>query len=145
MNKKISGLLLFFSPEFVLLAIWILCKSSIVNICAIMLSDTAETGSIRLVVISGVLLSIVQVFRIGAFQSNEGVGWRCGGINIPAFIVMVFIILGIFFEFQSAENLMVESYASVVMFFATMTGAIYLFVEIFMSLTSLVAFIIKRG
>ena len=64
MNKKILGLFLFFLPEFILLAIWILFKSSIVDIRAAMFSQTIEIGSIRLIAISGALLAIAQVLRI---------------------------------------------------------------------------------
>lgn len=143
MNKKILGLFLFFLPEFILLAIWILFKSSIVDIRAAMFSQTIEIGSIRLIAISGALLAIAQVLRIWPFQSGEEAYWGGKRVNIAGLVLIFFIILGVASELPNIENVMNESYASMIMFFVTMAGAIYLFVEIVISLISQAMSVIK--
>ncbi|WP_153116353.1 hypothetical protein [Rhodocyclus tenuis] len=144
-NKKIPGLILLFLPEFILLAIWVLFKSSILDIRAAMFSQTIEMSSVRLIAVSGALLVIAQAFRIFAFQTGEEVFWEVKKVSIGGLVVIFFIILGVASELPRVENVMNESYASMVIFFITMTGAIYLFVEIFVSLISLAMSFMKRG
>lgn len=128
--KRLFGLLLFFSPEVVLLIIWILFRSSLIDVRNVMMADSIEVASTRLVAISAISLMIIQWLRIYPFPPSNIATYRGVHINLTSILVMLFIALGIASQLPSIHNMMNTSYLGVVMSFITMAGSIYLFTEL---------------
>jgi len=128
--KNVSGLLMFFHPELILLIIWILFRSSILDILELMSADNEETASIRLIAISATLLAFVQGFRIFAFRLYDK--FLCGSAkpSITTLIIVTLIFLGVVSEFQDIKNIMHASYPSTIVFFVAMAGLVYLSIDI---------------
>ncbi|MFZ5659600.1 MAG: hypothetical protein ACOY5C_07075 [Pseudomonadota bacterium] len=142
-TKKFAGLLIFFLPEVTVLIIWLLFRSSLIEVRNVMMTGSIDVASTRLVAISAISLMIIQWLRIYPFRLNSKTPHRERPINLTGLVIFAFILLGVASELPNIHNIMTESYLSVTMSFITMAGAVYLLTELFAMFVSRTLSIIR--